>query len=184
MKALIDYCSIKMINDDGEIVSVENIEFKEPEEDRLPHKAGTSWHPILQRYLPDSIVNKEMLVDESELFPKESDLEEVDNPADSYVQDEVEKLKEKYSLKSSGLSKESAGFVFEIHMSNGEAKAMSAFSELLRELGIVKDGEPVSPGSKGDNYTILSVCDDMDEDAVQGYYVAIFNPSHGQAHGQ
>ena len=106
MKALIDYCSIKVINDDGEIVSVENIEFKEPEEDRLPHKAGTSWHPILQRYLPDSIVNKEMLVDESELFPKESDLEEVNNPADSYVQDEVEKLKEKYSLKSSGLSKE------------------------------------------------------------------------------
>ena len=87
-------------------------------------------------------------------------------------------------MKSSGLSKESAGFVFEVHMSNGEAKAMSAFSELLRELGIVKDGEPVSPGSKGDNYTILSVCDDMDEDAVQGYYVAIFNPSHGQAHGQ
>ena len=72
MKALIGYCSIKMIDDDGEVVSVENIEFKEPEEDRLPHEAGTSWHPILQRYLPDSIVNKEMLVDESELFPNEA----------------------------------------------------------------------------------------------------------------
>lgn len=76
MKALVNYCSIKMINDDGEVVSEENIEFKKPEEDSLPHKAGTSWHPILQRYLPDSIVNKEMLVDESELFPKESDTDE------------------------------------------------------------------------------------------------------------
>ena len=68
-KALIDYSSIKMLDDDGAIVSEEFIEFAQPKEDLVPHKAGTSWHPILQRYLPDSIIDREMLVDESELFP-------------------------------------------------------------------------------------------------------------------
>ena len=77
-KALIDYSSIKMLDDDGAIVSEEFIEFAQPKEDLVPHKAGTSWHPILQRYLPDSIVDREMLVDESELFPNGE--EEDDDP--------------------------------------------------------------------------------------------------------
>lgn len=69
-KALIDYSSIKMLDDDGTIVSDVYYEFEQPKEDLVPHKAGTSWHPILQRYLPDSIIDREMLVDESELFPQ------------------------------------------------------------------------------------------------------------------
>ena len=77
-KALIDYSSIKMLDDDGAIVSEEFIEFAQPKEDLVPHNAGTSWHPILQRYLPDSIVDREMLVDESELFPNGE--EEDDDP--------------------------------------------------------------------------------------------------------
>ena len=77
-KALIDYSSIKMLDDDGAIVSEEFIEFAQPKEDLVPHKAGTSWHPILQRYLPDSVVDREMLVDESELFPNGE--EEEDDP--------------------------------------------------------------------------------------------------------
>ena len=73
MKALIDYNSIKMLNDDGTIASEEILEFDEPKEDLKPHKVGTSWHPILQRYMPDEMVDMEMLVDESELFPKGRD---------------------------------------------------------------------------------------------------------------
>ena len=77
-KALIDYSSIKMLDDDGTIVSDVYYEFEQPKEDLVPHKAGTSWHPILQRYLPDSIIDREMLVDESELFPNGE--EEDDDP--------------------------------------------------------------------------------------------------------
>lgn len=77
-KALIGYSAIKMLDDDGTIVSEEFIEFTQPKEDLVPHKAGTSWHPILQRYLPDSVVDREMLVDESELFPNGE--EEDDDP--------------------------------------------------------------------------------------------------------
>ena len=40
-KALIDYSSIKMLDDDGTIVSEEFIEFAQPKEDLVPHKAGT-----------------------------------------------------------------------------------------------------------------------------------------------
>lgn len=79
MKALIDYNSIKMLNEDGTIALEEIIEFDAPLEDLKPHKEGTSWHPILQCYMPDEMVDKEMLVDESELFPKGRDYGEEDD---------------------------------------------------------------------------------------------------------
>lgn len=79
MKALIDYNTIKMLDEDGTIASEEILEFDEPKEDLMPHKKGTSWHPILQRYMPDEMVDMEMLVDESELFPKGRDYGQEDD---------------------------------------------------------------------------------------------------------
>ncbi len=91
------------------------------------------------------------------------------------VQAEVERIKSKYSLPDCSLERDSDGYICEIHMSHGEATAMSAFSDLLRGVGVLKEGR-VSPRDKTDSYSIFVDYDDMDEDGSCGSYVAIFKP--------
>ena len=67
--AIVDYTTVKDLDDEGNVIGESVYEFKEPKEDQEPHPKGTSWHPILQKYLPTDTINDPRTVDESEVFP-------------------------------------------------------------------------------------------------------------------
>ena len=67
--AIVDYTTVKDLDDEGNVVGESVYEFKKPKEDQEPHPEGTSWHPILQKYLPTDTINDPRTVDESEVFP-------------------------------------------------------------------------------------------------------------------
>lgn len=67
--AIVDYTTVKDLDDEGNVIGESVYEFKEPKEDQEPHPEGTSWHPILQKYLPTDTINDPRTVDESEVFP-------------------------------------------------------------------------------------------------------------------
>lgn len=72
-KAIVDYTTIKDLDDDGNVIGESVFEFEKPEEDEKPHPEGTSWHPILQKYLPTETINEARTVDESEIFPLDTE---------------------------------------------------------------------------------------------------------------
>lgn len=99
-----------------------------------------------------------------------------DNKIEAWTYGVIDEIKAEFSLNEAHASKDSDYFTFEVHSSNGEAKAILAFTALFRRMGLIKDSETVSLRERKDNYTVFTDCDDMDLDGDQAWYVARFNP--------